>query len=231
MKVLNYKISSIESVDDIKVFKMEPLGDHLVYKPGHFAMLHALDDSGESTLHRPYSIASSPTQDYIEFCIKMVGGQMTSLLDKASIGDVYGVSGPMGHFIYEGQEKCAFIAGGTGIAPFMSILRYIRDKKITGDFSLFYSVRSRDLVIYGEELEELGSLAGINTIITLTREEPEDWQGECGRISEDMLNCYIDCMEERQWFLCGPLKMTSSLRNCLIENDVPADNIKFEGWG
>lgn len=231
MEILKYRITSIDSVDDIRIFRLEPEEKGLDYKPGHFAMLHHLDMSGKSTVHRPYSIASSPARPYIEFCIKMVGGKLTSILEGAKLGDVYGISGPMGHFTYKGQERCAFIAGGTGIAPFMSMLRYICDKGIEGDFTLFYSVRSRDIIIYRKELEELNKKQGISIVITLTREKPESWEGECGRIDGDMLERHAENHSETHWYLCGPLKMTTCLRGCLIERGVSDDKITFEGWG
>ncbi|MFH1393676.1 MAG: FAD-binding oxidoreductase [Candidatus Micrarchaeota archaeon] len=232
MDILRYRVTSVEKqAKDIRIIRMEAEGEPLEYLPGHFVMLHALDKDGNEMVKRPYSLASSPTQPYLEFCIKMIDGQMTSIMKKAKEGDVYGVSGPMGHFIYEKQEKCAFIAGGTGIAPFMSMLRYIRDEKIKGQFTLFFSARKRSLILYARELEELARSKSVDVVITLTREEPKSWEGECGRINEAMLLKYAGPLDERQWFLCGPLKMTMTMRDLLIKEGVDQSAVKFEGWG
>lgn len=227
-----YHIVSIENpVEKIKIFRFAPEDKLLGYKPGHFVMLHALDEQGNTIVNRPYSIASSPTEGHLEFCIKIVGGQLTSILDNAKIGDSYGVSNPMGHFVYEDQNKCAFVAGGTGIAPFISMLRYITNKKISGKFVLFYSARNQDLILYKKELESLQKNKDIEIVITLTREEPKDWKGECGRISGEMLKKHIPDLHDYNWYLCGPLKMTISLREFLIKQGTKGDKIKFEGWG
>jgi len=232
MDVLKYKITSIEKMaKDIKVFRMVPEGEALDYLPGHFVMLHALDKQGKDIVSRPYSLASSPNQEHLEFCIKMIGGKMTSILDKAKEGQIYGVSGPMGHFLYEKQENCTFVAGGTGIAPFISMLRYINEEGIKGNFTLFYSARERKTLLYQDELKELEKDERFKVVTTLTREEPKDWKGECGRIDEAMLVKYCGELKESQWFLCGPLKMTMNLRKYLIGEGVEESSIKFEGWG
>ncbi len=178
-----------------------------------------------------YSIASSPTEEELEFCIKMIGGQLTSILNRAQVGDTYLVEGPMGHFIYEGQKRCGFVAGGTGIAPFISMLRFIRDKGVEGKFILFYSARRRDIILYKKELEDLAGSESVDVVITLTREEPEGWTGEKGRINEAMLRKHGGELKGYHWFLCGPLKMTIVLREALLAGGVDEDKLKFEGWG
>ncbi|HID72565.1 TPA: hypothetical protein EYP38_01370 [Candidatus Micrarchaeota archaeon] len=232
MDILRYKVTSVERMTkEVKVLRMEPEGQALEYLPGHFAMLHALDKDGNEIVKRPYSIASSPNSEYLEFCIKMIGGEMTSILDKAREGSVIGVRGPMGHFTYNKEAECAFVAGGTGLAPFMSMLRYIKEEGIKGKFTLFYSARTRKLLLYREELKELAKDDCIEVVITLTREEPKDWEGETGRINEAMLIRSVGELAGKKWFLCGPLKMTISTRNTLLKEGVSQEDVKFEGWG
>ncbi len=212
---------------------MEPEeGKVFDYAPGQFAYLHILDESGKTVVKRPYSIASSPSAPYLEFCIKMVGGELTGKLERMGKGTVVGVEGPFGHFSYSGQPNAAFIAGGTGIAPFVSILRYIAEKKLEGCFILFYSARTSGSVVYGDELARLEKEnPNIKVVITLTREEPLGWKGECGRINEGMIRKYAAKPADFDWWICGPMALTKAMKECLLGKGVDPKRLRMEGWG
>jgi ferredoxin-NADP reductase len=212
---------------------MQPETGHgqLEHKAGVFVMMHLLDESGESIEKRPYSIASAPGAEKLEFCIKMVGGKFTSKLDKLETGDIVGIEGPMGHFTYEG-DKCVFICGGSGIAPIMSMIREISQKKIDGKFYAFISSRRRDTLVYYDELKELEKEnPNLKIIFTLTREEPKDWSGKCGRIGDVMLREHVEDPKEYNWYLCGPMKMVLALKKCIVGIGGDEMKVKFEGWG
>lgn len=227
-----YRINEINKCDDVKIFRLSPIKGKIDYEAGHFLMLHILDKNNGSLDKRPYSIASSPTQEYIELAIKMVGGRFTSKLDKLKEGDLVGMEGPFGDFTYKGQEKCAFIAGGTGIAAFMGMLRYIDAQRKKGKFVLFYSCRKKDEILYADELMELSEKnSDIEVVCFLTREEPEDWKGELGRVDKERIEKYAADSEDYDWYICGPVKMTASLKQILIEMGIPEDKIRIEGWG
>lgn len=92
---------------------------------------------GEATVRRGYTIASSPTQrDYIEITVKhapegVVSGYLHSEIHEGGLLDL---SGPLGSFVFTGREcKCiVLIAGGVGITPLMSVLRYLLDRSWEG---------------------------------------------------------------------------------------------------
>ena len=155
--MLKYRIADIsEAANGIWIFAMEPLGGKLVHRPGQFAMMHLLDEKGESLDKRPYSIASAPDSPQLEFCIKMVGGRFTSGLALLKKGAVVGIEGPMGVIPHEGG-KWAFVCGGTGIAPVMSLVRDIAQKNRKGSFLVFYSARDRKSLLYHDELLRLAN--------------------------------------------------------------------------
>ncbi|MEM2908991.1 MAG: FAD-binding oxidoreductase [Candidatus Bilamarchaeaceae archaeon] len=228
-----YRIMDIRTHEDgIRVIQLVPLAGRLfTYKPGNFLILHLLDEKGESIDKRPYSIASSPTQGYIELAIKMIGGRFTSKLEKLKEGDIVGVEGPLGHFTYDGQNKCVFIAGGVGVAPFMSMLRYIDATKKEGTFILFYSYGKRTDNPYREELNELSKNPNITIVQFLTREMPAGWNGEIGRIDEARIGKYVKSPKEFRWYICGPPQMCLTLRDVLTGMGVPSRKIKLESWG
>ena len=229
-----YRIISIECpVSDIKVFRFQPFsGEIPQFTPGQWVFLHLLDEKGNSVEKRPYSIASSPSAPYLEFAIDMIHGKLTSKLDLMTVGDKVGIEGPMGHLTYKDQTKAAFIAGGTGVAPMMSMLRHIAEKKIDGTFVLFYTTRTRERVLYKEELEKLHEKnSGIKVVITLTREKPTNWVGECGRINHEMINKHTNKASEHDWWMCGPMDLIKNMRVCLTGMGVDGKKLRMEGWG
>ena len=215
-----YRISRIRELSpSTMAFTFEPVDDPIDYIPGQFLFLNILNDKGESVVRRPYSIASAPGQE-LELCIKLVKGNLTGKLEHMKEGDLVG--------IYNGETKCGLIAGGTGISPMLSILRHAAAKKIKGDFTLFFSARSRGEIMYESDLRELDENPNIKIVITLTR---EDWEGEKGRICHPMIGKYAPDAKERTWWICGPLGMIKAMKECLLELGVDPRKIKIEGWG
>lgn len=232
--MLQYTVESIEKLpEDLWIFRLIPAGEKLSYNAGHFAFLHLLDTDGKSLDKRPYSIASSPTQDHLEFCIKMVKGRFTSKLENLKKGDVLGVEGPLGHFIFaDDMKKVVFAAGGVGVTPFVGMLRYIADKKLEGDFQLFYCARRKASLAYYNELMELEKKnPSIKIRCSLTREKPEGWKGLTGRLCEEVFREYVKEPETYSWFICGPLAMTETVKQAVLKMNVPQEKIKMEGWG
>ncbi len=234
MNVLRYAVEKIEKLpEDLRIFTLTPVKERLSYTPGHFAFLHLLDGSGKSLDKRPYSIASSPTQNHLEFCIKMVKGRFTTKLENVKKGDILGVEGPLGHFILtDDMKRCVFSGGGVGAAPFVSMLRYIADKKLDGDYHFFYCARRKASLAYYEELTGMQKKnPSIKLHFSLTREKPMGWKGLTGRLCGDVFREYIKEPEKYTWFICGPLAMTEAVKQAILDMDVPQEKIKMEGWG
>lgn len=232
--IQRYRIASIDTaVAETRIFRLEPAEGHVpAFIPGQFMFIHVLDESGKSVDKRPYSIASAPGETYLEFCIRIVHGRVTSKLETLKTGDLVGVEGPVGRFAYTGQPAAAFIAGGSGIAPFMSMLRFIATRKLDGRFILFYSARTRDGILYEAELARLQVMnPHIKAVITLTRETPGGWKGECGRIDEAMIRKYAADPAEFSWWACGPMELITKMKACLSGMGVDVRKLELEGWG
>ena len=222
-----YKLISMDKHTGItRTLRFQPTDVGIgTQKPGQFVFLHILDEQGNSISKKPYSIASSPGSEYLEFFIKMVQGQVTGKLEQLKIGDEVGVEGPFGHFVYENQGNTVFVGAGTGIAPFIGMARHISKNKIAGEHILFYSVKTQKDLAYRKELESFGN---IKTVITLTQEK---WAGETGRISKEMLQKYIKHPENANWWICGPMEMVKLIREMVVQLGVDPKKIKMEGWG
>ncbi len=234
VEIKTYRITQVKKHgENIRIYRLESAtGETLVFKPGQFVNLY-LKENGAFSLFRQFSIASQPGLDYLEFCIKIApDGRFTAPLDKLPVGSEIGLAGPFGHFVYAGQEHCVFVAAGTGIAPMMSMLRHITDNKVNGAFTLLYTNKTRDSILYYDEIKELGKRnPSIKTVFTLTQEPPDDWSGERGRINPDMVKKYVSNLSDSTWYFCGPVEFVKAVKDQVLNNGAKPQNIKIEGWG
>ncbi|MEM4295873.1 MAG: FAD-dependent oxidoreductase, partial [Candidatus Anstonellales archaeon] len=159
----------------------------------------------------------------LEFLIHITGGPFTSLLDKVEIGQVFDISKAAGHFTYDGQRNAVFIAGGAGIAPIMSIIRYIAENKTDGNFNVFYSSRTFSNSPYISELIGYEKSGIIKLCHTLTREERKNYL--CGRINVDMIRPIVN--KETSIYLCG----NKAMANDFMQLKELAKEMKIEAWG
>jgi len=204
------------------------------FRPGMFVMLEHSDEIACVNVCRAYSIASAPEEDFLEFLISMVHGQFTSHLDTAKVGDPYYVSGPYGQFSFspETDKKVLFLAGGTGLAPFLSMLREIKLLGSGTDVRMLYSVRYPNEILRKAELEELSRQTGLKLNVTVTRPQPGDgWTGETGHIDAGMIKRLVPDYAKRVPYICGPMAFSKAIREALIEMGVPLESIKADIWG
>lgn len=231
-----YKIiDDIKETPDVNVFRLKTDDDtRIKFDPGMFVMLTYVDPITKAKVARAFSIASAPSTDYLEFFISMIHGRFTSHLDTAHTGDVYYVTGPYGQFrfIPGMDKKVLFIAGGTGLAPFMSMLREIRELKSGNDVALIYSVRYPNEIIRREELSQLSNEITLKSFVTVTRPQVGDgWAGQTGHIDANMIKSFSSDYMERTPYICGPLPFVKAVKDALVDLGMPAGKIKADVWG
>jgi NADH oxidoreductase Hcr len=212
-------------------FKMKPKdGENFKFVPGMFSSLF-LDPADK--LFRSYSIASSPMDDHMEFMIELINGKFTSRLANLKEGDEIYVSEPRGAFLYEPDDthNALFLAAGIGIAPFFSMLRYIKQKNMNRDIYLFYSIKHKDDVVNMEELEGYRGL-GLKIIFTVTRDpENEPWCLERGRINVQMIQRHVSDFASRTIYLCGGIRFVKDIVDELKAKGINDEAIKRDIWG
>ncbi len=231
-----YFISYInKETPDVSLFRLEARdATKVTFRSGMFMMLECSDPKTGAKISRAYSIASAPQQNFLEFLIGLVHGQFTSHLDTAKIGDEYLVTGPYGQFSFspELNKKVLFLAGGTGISPFLSMLREINMLGCSNDVRMLYSVRYPNEIIRRAELEELAKQTCLNLSVTVTRPQPGNgWTGETGRIDADMIKKLVPDYAERTPYICGPLAFAKAMKDVLISIGIPPADIRADIWG
>jgi NAD(P)H-flavin reductase len=205
-----------EETSDVRTFTFVESSKH---EPGQFVNIAFSDD--DSLGRRSFSIASAPDEP-LELTVKLVGTFTKALFD-APIGTVFEVHGPLGlPYVRFADEPHLLIAGGSGIAPFRSLMR---DPKYTNTiFTLIDSNRTYDDIIYRDEM-----ITWKATIIhTLTREERDGYVH--GRIDHEMLGRIPNLLTHRV-LICGPTGMVSACIENLIALGVAMNRIKTESWG
>lgn len=216
------------------LFRLED-GKHFSYQAGQFVMLKANIEGEE--VKRAYSIASAPPRDmkhaeYIELIIKHVpGGKMTNYLFSLEEGCILQLAGPYGSFILKEpiQEGDIFMATGSGIAPFMAMLRKVFRDHNPKEFYLFFGVRNMEEIIYADELFQWDKeYENFHLIVCLS--QPEDgWNDEVGYV-QDKLTTHIKNFNNKQAYLCGLPMMLEQSRQRLIELGMKPENVFQEGF-
>ena len=174
------------------------------FRAGQFITLTAR--IGESLVTRPYSLSSSPKQaleGVYEVTVQRAGFFSTWLLDEASVGTKVIVGEPSGDFCYDDlrdRENIVAIAGGSGVTPFISMVKALQEGSDDFNLVLIYGARTReDLMITPEAVTD----HRIKMVVVLSDEEVEGY--EHGFITEELLRRYVP--ENASYFMCGPNAM------------------------
>lgn len=196
------------------------------FKPGQWVGVWCedfLSTENNKPLRRAFSIASSPGVDYLELCI-VRGKALSAHLQDLKPGDKVWVDGPYGMFWLRPAKKYLFVAGGTGIAPFMPMVKQALDEG--AEVMLVYSMKTPSDFIYRAELE--GSKDGKFTLVpTITRGDFPEWEGERGRIPT-FLGKYFK--KGYDAYICGPPGMVESVEEKLVKLGQPKEKIFVDKW-
>jgi NAD(P)H-flavin reductase len=176
------------------------------FKPGQFLSFEVLNPKTNRVVTRPYSIASPPSESHaVTLVLNLIeGGPGSTYLFSLREGDPVEFKGPAGTFYLrdEPDRDLLFVATGTGIAPFRSMLYHLRDRHFPRAVTLFWGLRSQRDLYYQDELEELATqLAHFTPVITLSQPEP-GWSGEVGRVTR-LVEERIRSVANLAVYLCG----------------------------
>lgn len=233
---ITLRLSRIEpQTHDSKTLRFLVPAEHRVsFRPGQFLTFNWIIDG--QNVRRCYSICSSPTQiGYVEITPKRAlnGTVSVFLNEKARVGLTVEASEAAGHFFFDEKQdrRIVLIAGGSGITPFMSMLRYIDDRCLSTDVTLLYFVRTAKDVIFEKELSLLSvRLQRLHFLTILTEPEPR-WTGLKGHLTRDLIELHVEDVSSSTFFLCGPSGMMRAARGLLESMKVSPAKIKQESFG
>jgi ferredoxin-NADP reductase len=206
------------------------------FLPGQFLQVEVEPEPGKA-VRRSYTIATSPTQRaYVELSVKREeqGAVSRFLHDHVKIGDLVKVSGPFGRFTFTGSdaESIVLIAGGVGITPMMSVLRYLTDIAWPGEIFFVYGARSTEEFAFREDIERLERRhPNLHVFATMQRSPGTVWHGAEGPVTKEMLASAVPDLARRRIHLCGPPGMMAAMKAQLTELGVPGAQLYTEAFG
>jgi len=183
-------------------------------------------------LNKYLSFSSSPTKDYIEFTKRISASDFSHKLTELKIGDEVLIKVPLGACTFDGSyKKIAFLIGGIGITPAISIIEYIVDKHLDTDVELFYSNRSDDDIAFRRDLDTWQK-ENRNIKVTYLVSDCPSKDNRClfGHIDKKLICEKAHCVDERVFFIFGPPRMVESLKATCVELGCAADKVKTESF-
>jgi ring-1,2-phenylacetyl-CoA epoxidase subunit PaaE len=219
------------------MFDVPPaLADVFQFKQGQSLTVRTTLNHEEA--RRTYSICSSPMDKEWRVAIKKIKNGLFSTFanEKLKAGDILEVMPPVGKFYTDldpaHKKNYLAIAAGSGITPVLSLVKTTLTIEPSSTFTLVYGNRTRNSIIFFEELEGLKNrhMDRFNLIHILSRERT-DAPLNFGRINTDKLNelgRLIDYKSIDEFFICGPEEMIFTAKEFLEEKGINSKKIHFE---
>jgi len=258
VKTIEYNATLAERddlTDSLGIFRIvpdEPLPDGAPwFEPGQYMVIGLNNETVPElgAVQRPMSIASAPEERrHVEFYIRFVSkpaskNPFTHLLWKRRAGErIFVRAKPKGHFTiadtvgWEDRRRKIFVSAGTGLAPFVSVVRSLRHRdpsRDLGEVAILHGASYPADLGYREELEALVREAGLRYVPTVSRPKDGDgWRGAVGRAEDHFRAEHIDAFEERCGLARGELRPENAvLFVCGLQGTIGATIERLLGRG
>ncbi len=207
------------------------------FVPGQYAAISFYHKSRPSAA-RCFSIVSSPTEPGILQFSMRNGGRFTRALSRVPVGGTIEVRGPFGGFVFDQirDRQAVFLAGGIGITPFMSMIRYLSQIQAPNEITLLYSCRNQDDIPFFEELKRLEqSNPHFHVSYVIGQGATDKLHGQTvktGFISPEVIDGVVHgAYAERSFYICGPPPFMKGMTNILRAKGTAEDRILTEAFG
>jgi ferredoxin-NADP reductase len=205
--------------------KFQP-GQYMEWTLGH----KGVDGRGN---RRYFTIASSPTERELKLGVKYYDppSSFKKNLLRMEQGDTIMGGQLSGDFTLpkDPRTKLVFIAGGIGITPFRSMVKYLSDQREKRNIVLLYSNRSAEEISYREVFDEAAKTIGLRTVYAITgtgQTFPSD--AYRGRIDEKLIAKIVPDRSERMFYISGTHAMVSAMEKLLKDMGIQGDHIKTD---
>ena len=226
-----------EIAPGLAIVGVQALEEPFPFEPGQYATLGLVGPDGPKLVQRPMSVSSSADDlSEYEFFIRLVhSGGFTPLLWERSLGDPINIKGPKGKFLLQDDGRTAlFVASGTGLAPFISMIETLRDRGQQRDIILLHGVSYDYDLAWRAQLTELeqGSDFPLRYVATVSRpRECPTWTGRTGRV-ETIVASQLDehglTPENTTLYLCGNPEMITAVDELATACGFPPEQVRKE---
>lgn len=233
----NGRLSRWEEVSPgLAIVGVQSFEEPFPFEPGQYATLGLMGSEGK-LVQRPMSI-SSPADDLseYEFFIRLVdAGGFTPLLWQRGVGDPINIKGPKGRFLLQDDGRRAlFVASGTGLAPFMSMIETLRARGQQRDIVLLHGVSYDHDLAWRDQLDELANGGGFPLRYVGTVSRPQscpDWSGCTGRVEAivaDQLDAHGMTAEDTTIYVCGNPDMITAVEEIATARGFAPEQVRKE---
>jgi ferredoxin/flavodoxin---NADP+ reductase len=233
----NGRLSRWEEVaPGLAIVGVQSLDEPFPFQPGQYATLGLMGPAGK-LVQRPMSISSSAEDlsEYEFFIRRVPEGGFTPLLWERSVGDPINIKGPKGKFVLQDDDrKALFVASGTGLAPFISMIETLRARGQVRDVVLLHGVSYPHDLAWREQLADLESSGGFPLRYVGTVSRPSgspDWTGLTGRV-EAVIAAQLDThgmtAANTTIYLCGNPEMVGAVEAIATERGFPPEQVRKE---
>ncbi len=182
---------------------------------------------------RTFSIASPPFENELAFTTRMRDTAFKRSLKKVPLATEVQIGSAAGSFtLHKNRAKPAvFLAGGIGIAPFLSIVRQANHDRLPHQLYLFYSNRRPEDAAFLNTLQTLETTnPNFHLICTMTEmsKSKKEWKGETVLIDKEMLSRHLGVLQGPIYYIAGPPTMVAAMRQTLVGAGVEEDDIRAE---
>ena len=212
----------------------------LKFKPGQYLEWTLATASPDSRGNRRYfTIASSPTEPELHLGVKFYPkpSSFKQSLVNLSVGSNVVAAQRAGDFTLPSnpQKKLAFIAGGIGITPFRSMVKYLLDTRQRRDVVLFYSAATPTDFAYQEIFDQAQTELGMKTVYTITDTHSANlaWRGRTGHLTAEIIKQAAPDYLDRIFYISGSRGMVEAFAKTLKQLGVKPWHIKkdfFPGY-
>jgi prolycopene isomerase len=225
----------IEETPSAKTLRLAPESDlPPLFEAGQYINLFVNVEGVETS--RPYTISSAPGQPHLDITVRRKQGGFVSpyLLDQVGPGDFLESSGPAGTFVHQpltDTGELVFLAGGSGVTPFISMMRAAAERRSSLKMHLIYGSRVPDDIIFERQLNSLVKENPNLQVDFIISEPPPDWAGRRGLLDKDNIGSLVETVAGKTFFFCGPPLMHALCEVALKDLGVPGRRIKREAYG
>lgn len=226
----------LDTGKNAKIFRFSAKEGHLPpFEAGQYLNVFTEIDGVRTS--RPYSISSSPRQRaYYEITVARTTGGFVSdyFLDRVQVGDEFTASCPAGVFRFHPvfhSPKMLMLAGGSGITPFMSMVREVLEAGLARDMVLLYGCRTPQAALFHDELTQLSSKFENFRYELVVSDEDAVWDGARGFMTSELISSLCPDYAQRTAYICGPEIMNEFCVRQLTALGLAPKNIRREMFG
>jgi ferredoxin-NADP reductase/Na+-translocating ferredoxin:NAD+ oxidoreductase RnfD subunit len=208
----------------------------LAYQPGQYMEWTLPHDHIDSRGNRRYfTLASSPTEPTLRLGVKFY--EPSSSYKKALLAMTDGTAAVAaqvaGDFVLpkNPEHKLVFIAGGIGVTPFRSMVKYLIDTRERRDIIMLYAANNVQDIAYTELFEQARQELGLATTYVLAKPDPTQLPGvyqRAGHVDSNAIRATVPDYHDRTFYISGSHRMVAAIQDVLNELDVPKSRIKVD---